>query len=424
VFVDQFGDFTSLPGFDFGQPSFGGPSTPQYRPGEFELLQAQQRLDENRFELQQAQNAWQQAIAEGNLALARQQEARIAQLQERQFQFEQHVQQARLQLESQLGGAQGLAGIGSSLGNIETQRAAEIARLASNPRDFVQSNIALGGGTSFLSDLLQGRRPEGQGTARIGQTPLLGEAWQRLVDAVTARPDLPFFEEAAQGFRDIQPIAPRAFQQGGQMVTDEPIVGIGARSKRPRFTLGEPTRDHPEGAPELLNITPMALGGGDGRIELNPPPTLPGAGLNTFFPIGRGAQNIAQPPPAVGELLPGFGDTTFTTDLLRATLPSQRGIPAGPTEGGGQGGLLQEQITRGEMLAQIMRGLDPRTFHSLLPDQIQQIASLVSFLGRDPASFFAEVQRAFPTGPNPGAVSFGNFSEGGTVMNVSPRAVA
>jgi hypothetical protein len=206
----------------FGSGSSGGTSAPQYRPGEFELLQAQQQLEENRFELEQAQNAWQQAIAEGNLALARQQEARIAQLQERQFQFEQHVQQARLQLESQLGGAQGLAGIGSSLGSIEAQRAQFLSDLAANPRDRRQTNIALGGGTSYLDQLLQGQRPEGQGVNRIGNQPLLGEAWQRLVDAVTARPDLPFFEEAAQGFRDIQPIAPRAFQQGGQMVTDEP----------------------------------------------------------------------------------------------------------------------------------------------------------------------------------------------------------
>ncbi len=167
-----------------------------------------------------------------------------------------------------------------------------------------QQQIALGGGSAALDALLAGQRPEGQGVSRIGETPLLGAGFQRLLDSNTARPDLPYFEEAAEGFTDITPITPRTFAHGGKMVTDEPIVGVGLKSKQARFTLGEPTREFPEGAPEELSITPMAqsreLPAGALPEALNTTPMAATRGRSGGRGIGQLPANLFTPPPAPG----------------------------------------------------------------------------------------------------------------------------
>lgn len=51
---------------------------------------------------------------------------------------------------------------------------------------------------------------------------------------------------------------------GGQMLTDEPIIGMGMRTRRPRFMVGEE-------APELLEITPIPRYAHGGRVNVNVP---------------------------------------------------------------------------------------------------------------------------------------------------------
>ena len=47
------------------------------------------------------------------------------------------------------------------------------------------------------------------------------------------------------------------FAKGGKMITDEPIMMIGMTSGEMKGTMGEPNEEYPEGAPELMKITPL-----------------------------------------------------------------------------------------------------------------------------------------------------------------------
>ncbi len=455
----------------------GGSATPQFRPGELELLQAQSQREQQQLELNQLQEQHSFQIANGQLELARQTEARIAAMQERQFALDQFIQQAQLQLDAQLGGAQGLAGIGTSVGNQSVQRQQFLSNLAANPRDFEQLQIALGGGSSFLDAISQGQRPEGQGINRAQENLPLGQGFLDLLSAVTARPEDAFFNEAAEGFRNIQPITPQTFAHGGKMVTDEPIVGIGMTSGRPRFTLGEPTAQFPQGAPEELDITPLSFahggkiginpptgggetriqpgfqnpfprpGGAAGQIGINPPVTQPGAGLNTAIPLTRGPGGGTDPfRSGDGTLgigpLPTGGPLTAppsTPFVPQAPLPPQTIAEAvanfqqtGLQPGGGniieieKAALAAEQagagaapapppLTPGQQVAQMMSAFQPIDFFSMLPSARAILESKISALGFSPEDTFAEFLRNLPTGSNPNAISFGSFSGGGSI---------
>lgn len=430
----EFFNFTTGESINLNRPSpspgGGGTATPQFRPGELEFLREQFNFEQEQagldLELRRLQEQHNFAIATQDLALRRQTEARIAEIQRRQQ-----------QLDAALGRAQGIAGLASSRGNIEAQRSQFLSQLAANPRDFAQLNIGLGGGQSFLGNLLGNRPVGGQSTSLIGNTPTLGADFQRLLQAVTARPDVPLFEEALEGFRNVP-----EFRKGGtHMVTDEPILGIGLLSGMPKFTLGEPAPGFPLGKSEdvdfsadgrRMKVTPMAHGG---QV------TAPGQGLTglfgdmTFEDIMAG---IAKPPQApapspTSPAKPGQGPTPFTfpdfpgigtlLDFLfqgSSLQQAQQNFGTGGigAQQLGQGVLdFQQSIPRtpGEAIRSLMSGLGPRQFHGLLPSQLGLLESVVSAIGVPPQDFFSSLTRSFPTGPDPSRISFGNFLEGGTV---------
>ena len=249
------------------------------------------------------------AIAQGNLALSRQIETRMAQNEDRRIALEgerNDIQRQQLGINQQLAniqaqqaaisgtlGAGNLLGqIGTNLGNIEARRSENLAQLAANPRDFPQLNIALGGGTSFLDQLLGREQVGPQGTRQINQ-PTLGPGFQRLIDAVTQRPDLDYFQQAAQRAGEIpafgalnqgasQAAAPVSLAGGGKMVIKEPVVGIGTQSGLPLFTLAE------GGEPEMMEVMPMQEGG---TVKVDP-----AAPLETTSPLQRTIDKAVQPP--------------------------------------------------------------------------------------------------------------------------------
>ena len=398
-------DFPRLvrdPSFSPGGPG-GGAAGPQFRPGEFQFMQEQFAFEQESFQLDlelrrltQEQN---NAIAQGNLALAKQTEARIAEIQRRQQ-----------QLDASLGRAQGIAGLAQSRGQIEAQRASELARLAANPRDFRQLDIALGGGQSAIGNLLGGRPVGGRSTSLIGDTPTLGEDFQRLLQSITARPDIPLFDEAADLFRNVP-----QFRKGGtKMVTDEPIVGMGLVSRRPRFTLGEPTAEFPEGAPEKMEVTPLAHGG---TVKSGQP-------FNPFSPGTTAEDLIPKPAPTFEEKFgfPSFPGLGGLTDFLFEGSPLQQaqenfgqGTSAGDIGAAAQQFLQSIPRSAGEAI----RRLTPKTpqeFFGLLPSDLAVLESLISGLGTPPENFIQSIMRAFPTGPDPSRISFGNFRDGGTII--------
>jgi len=434
VFWDpETGDFVDIRAGAFPLPGGGGggAAAPQFRAGELEFLREQFEAEQEQFqldlELRRLTQQQANAIAQGNLALAQQTEARIARIQQRQQ-----------QLEASLGRAQGIAGLASSRGNIEAQRAQFLSQLAANPRDFAQLNIGLGGGQGFLGQLLNRQPVGGQSTSLIGQTPTLGADFQRLLQSITARPDVPLFEEAADLFRNVP-----QFRKGGtHMVTDEPILGIGLLSGLPKFTLGEPAPGFPRGKPEdvefsadgrRMKVTPLAHGG---QV------TAPGQGFNPFGPgttiedilagAGIGGGQPPAPPPAapkppaqqpftlpdfpgIGALLGflfegsglqqtigSFGQGTSAGDIGTAAQEFQRSIPRTP----------------GDAIRRLMSGLGPQQFHGLLPSQLGLLESVISALGVPPQDFFSSLTRSFPTGPDPSRISFGNFDQGGSVTYV------
>ena len=437
----------------------GGAAAPQFRPGELDFLKEQFGFEQESFkldlELRRLQEQHQNAIAQGQLALARQTEARIAQIQRRQQ-----------QLDAALGKAQGIAGLASSRGNIEANRAQFLSQLAANPRDFAQLNIGLGGGQPFLSNLLNKKPIGGQSTSLIGDTPTLGAQFQKLLEAITARPDVPLFDEALQAFQNVP-----QFRKGGtHMVTDEPIIGIGAISGRPRLTLGEPTAEFPRGAPEKLEVTPLQAGGTvktGGSQPFNPfppgttleditgaakppaPPTdfsglppgpfaLPDfTGIGTLVgPLGldiSGQLNQAIDEFGFGQQNPGFGEAvTNFRKQLDANNPSQAvadlfqvlGAFGGGNQGFGEAATKIHQSipkTGGEAIRNLMQGLPPQQFFNLLPSQMGNLESLVSALAVPPENFITSLLRQFPTGPDPSSVSFGNFRHGGTISTVGAR---
>lgn len=73
--------------------------------------------------------------------------------------------------------------------------------------------------------------------------------------------------------------------RGGQMMTDEPIIGMGMQSQRPQFVVGE-------AGPERLDVTPMtgpnAGNYAGGQQQMAPPPTPFAQLLETLFADRRG----------------------------------------------------------------------------------------------------------------------------------------
>ncbi len=391
-------------------------------------LALDQEIQRGRLALDELNSEHARAIASGNLALARQIEARLAQAQQHQQRLE--AQQLALSVAN----SQGQLGLG--IGNLEARRSEFLSQLAANPRDFAQLNIALGGGQSFIKQLIGGQQVTGQSTQRIGDTPLLGTQFQELLRQVTARPEQKLLGQAAQGFQNV------GLAKGGSLVTDEPIVGIGQITGLPRFTVGE------GGKPEKLEVTPLQEGG---TVKTRPPtgstPLPPGASGGVIGPFQpppaltlleqirldnqlprQNGQGFATPQaPAPAKQPVGFPDFFPGLQALIAQLFPESGIPEAQAQFG-QGSTIGDigrsvqefgaslPRTQNEAIRRLSR-FSPRQFHSLLPSQIESLASTVSALAMPPENFFQSILRSFPTGPNPASVLFGsNFANGGTIL--------
>ncbi len=375
------------------------------------INEANVAIQQRRNELEEERQALEKALADQNHVLAQQIEKRIAEnevqlrqlerdslalskerfgleqqgfaleqqmfkVQQQQFQQQFALSQQRLGLDAQgqqisgvLGAGNLQAGLASSLGNIEAQRAQFLSELAANPRDFEQLNIMLGGPQgSFLSQLAQGEQVGPQSTRNISG-PTLGAGFQRLLDAVLARPDLDLFNQASARANQIpsfgqfpqvgpeipqfgiepaaapapapSPDAPqqgqfqqalelmRGFAGGGKLITDEPIIAYGVNSGQPRFSVGE-------AGPEEITIKPIKSFAHGGSVETG------GTTLQEYLKKLQSPQSLAQPAP-VDRQLPGpvpiqpvatdgtFGPPPATTPAtpspIAGTAPTGQTIP-------------------------------------------------------------------------------------------------
>jgi len=138
------------------------------------------------------------------------------------------------------------------------------------------------------------------------------------------------------------PGAGLGFARGGKVVTDEPIVGMGMFSRRPRFTLGEVTPEFPDGKPELLEITPMQVGGtvktkepwwqaGNAATSKVGSSLLPAAPKPTARPAATpqpaAPRAAAAAPTAAAVPKPSPVQITINTGQLAGASPSGQGSP-------------------------------------------------------------------------------------------------
>ncbi len=200
-----------------GAGAAAGP--PQFRPGELELLQEQNDLERRQQDLsvqqenlnrqqRELESQRQFQIARGQLRLAQQTERRIGEIQraqqalavqaqgleDRRFALEEEA--TRFGMQTSLAAQQGQ--LATAQGNIAARRAEFLSGLLANPRDFVQSQIALGGGNSFVQQLLGGQQIGGQSTGLIGETPTLGQGFANALAQITARPEEDLFRQAGE----------------------------------------------------------------------------------------------------------------------------------------------------------------------------------------------------------------------------------
>lgn len=490
----------------------------------------QERLDEIELERRQLQLEIDQATGAAELALQERNIARLELLDQENVrladerialdavqleinqqladiqQQAQDLSAARLQLEelglnldAALGVGGALGNIGAQLGTIEQQRAETLANLIANPRDAVQTNIALGGeGGDILSRLLRGEQIGPQST-RLINGPVLGENFQAVLDQLLARPDLDIINQAVERLTEVPqfgnitlpgqtsvtppglpapppvlgpgppstaadfsatppdfPDTPQqlsdafnqgglpaflgrlgaagqqvptaadnavTFAQGGSLVTNEPIVGVGTQSGKPRFIAGE------GGRPELINVVPFQEGGdiltgtsGGVRDILG---GLRAGTLTQAAAQSAGEVLVNQPapaPPAVGgvrDILEGLLEGTTTPaqaqsagEVLVNQPPDQVvGQPVSTEPGPPLGGFPNIGAA-----VRALMNFTPRQFFSLLPSQKAIWQSAVSALGLDPADVEQSILRGFPQGANPNTVSFGNFAAGGQIL--------
>jgi hypothetical protein len=458
-----------------GLGSGGGAAADPFAEARFELDQlfTQARI----LDMEKAQ-----AIASGNLQLAQQIEGRIAQNAQQQFQAQQRISDISIRgqdITRQLGAGNIQATLGTNLGNLQARRAETISNFFANPRDAEQLQLFLGGGTSFLDQLQQAQPVPGQSVLRGVNTPTLGSLFAQGAQQILERPELPFFEQAGQTAQRLaqppsvesffNPIEQQTFQQfreaapgvpidiaadvarrpgdfrtffdrlqggslkhGGRVITDEPIVGIGVRSGMPKFTLGEPTKEHPEGAPELMEVKPLAHGG---TVE---PPGTQDALRRLNQDVARA--RVTRGGESIGQVLGSPSSGAWAESRLRQgqpaaprpTLPTLT-TPSGQTQTtqpgvtpemlfeaekrflkGGLPNVLGSQpttpaLTPSQELFNLQRGLNPRSFFNLLPSQVARLGSRVSRLGVPEEDFFASVFRQFPQGMDPSRIFSAGF---------------
>ncbi len=215
---------------------------------------------------------------------------------------------------------------------------------------------------------------------------------------------------------------------GGDLVIDEPTVAIGMRTGRPKFTLGEPTRQFPSGIPERVKITPMFAHGGQVSTKPTPAPEIGqpiGPPLRQFNPSPNPAPvsdldiqlvDRNNPIPRTRPDVSPFGGV-----FRQAPAPIGQPIAPQPTSSFTRPTRIARPRTSGEILLGIRNALTPRSFLNLLPGQLDFLGGRVSALGISENDFFTDLRRGFPTGVNPAAISRASFSGGGTVYNL-PRS--
>ena len=93
----------------------------------------------------------------------------------------------------------------------------------------MQSQIALGGGQSFIQSLLQGQQVGGQSTGLIGDTPTLGQGFANALAQITARPEQELFQQASETLGQIPSQFGPAQQQQAQLRTDPEGVKAAVR---------------------------------------------------------------------------------------------------------------------------------------------------------------------------------------------------
>jgi hypothetical protein len=283
--------------------------------------------------LQDLASQRQDAVDRGQLELARAIEGRMRAEMQQAAMLQQHQQ------------ALGAAGLGieaqRGAGGLMAQLAGPMAELQANPRNFMELQFQLGGGQNFLNQIMA-RQPIGsQSAANITGSPVpgfrgAGDVQSIFQQAMEAAQQLSQMGQNVPGAPDLQtllgmgqlpalppmpapiptpdmgvnlppPVAPVPMAGGGRMVTNEPIVGMGMLSGQPRFTVGEPTAQHPQGAPEMLQVTPFQEGGfiGAGTFWDKPgmAPTLPAPeALRPALPqpkLPTAQPQAAQPPVQV-----------------------------------------------------------------------------------------------------------------------------
>ncbi len=187
-------------------------------------------------------------------------------------------------------GAGGLFGeLGADLGNIELQRDRDLLQFLSNPRDFEQLALSLGGGFSFLEQLEAEEPVTGRSTRLIGEQTL-GPLFAEALASIMQRPELAFFEQAGE--------------RAGDIPTFEELAGVEV-----------PEAFFPEGPPlppEPGFVDPATVGAD--AAGLLPPPVTP--------------SETRPGPPVSGPLEPG-GPPQVLTDF---TLPGLEGVFTQPTQ--------------------------------------------------------------------------------------------
>ena len=220
---------------------------------EAEIAAGNQQLEHDRILLDQAK-------MQGDQTLARDIEARMRTTQQQNAVLDQQ----RIDLERSGQGTSAVQGAGDlqarmaqALGDIEARRNEFQTELYANPRDYIQSQVALGGGRNPIEQLLQTGTLGSSSIGNIGGTPMVGQGFQDLVDAISARPDLAYFDEAMQTSRDLKA---RAGELPPGMTLEE-ILKLGALppiSEAPAAPI-TPREITPPAVPREAPLTPAPL---------------------------------------------------------------------------------------------------------------------------------------------------------------------
>ena len=166
---------------------------------DLQIATATQELQAAQLELDRLNSDRNLQISLGQIELATTTEARIREFAQKTHELNQQIfalDQQRTAINAQIDAANALGTMGADLGDLEFRRDELLANLAANPRDFNELQLQLGGDNSFIDQLLGNEAVTGRSTRLIGES-VLGPAWESLVASLNQRPELDFFDQAA-----------------------------------------------------------------------------------------------------------------------------------------------------------------------------------------------------------------------------------